>query len=458
MFQVLSRVMRKKRLKAFSLIEVLMVLSIFLIVTISFYRIFASGSNLIAESKRRLLATGLVTEKMERIRGLEYGSIGVVSGNPSGDIDPDEYVVSGGQQFHVLTYIVYVDDPDDGIQGSGDDTPNDYKRIQIDVKWKEELSSQNVTLISNIAPAGTEADIGGGTLSINIIDTNGSSISGASVNVYNDHVSPIVNQTIVSDANGSVSIPGSEPSDQNYEISVSKSGYESAGTLPPYPTTSYYPVNVHASVVEGMITNSVITIGQLSDLEIQFVDPYGDSIGNVDFDMNGGRLMGNETDGSPVYNYSDSLESDADGIITISNLSPGQYSFAITETGYVAWKSNSVLGNEPDEIILPQGQKPYVQDIILLDESVDSYFVRIIDAVTGGPIEAASVTLENTLLSYSETVSTDQYGYAFFPDDQLNVLVNGETYDVSVSATGYGDENSTVTINQLVQETISMSP
>jgi prepilin-type N-terminal cleavage/methylation domain-containing protein len=449
---------RKKRLKAFSLLEVLIVLGILGIVAVSFYRTFASASRLIAESKRRILATGVVTQKMEHIRGLDYSAIGTVSGNPSGDIVADEYVTSGGQRFHVMTYIVYVDDPDDGLLGSGDTTPNDYKRVQVDVSWGEEISSQEVSLISNIAPTGTEADIGGGTLSVNVIDSDGISVSGASVNIYNDEVSPIIDQTLSTDVNGSVSIPGADPSDQSYEISVSKSGYESASTLPPYPTTSYYPTDVHASVVEGMITNSVVTIGQLSDLEISFIDPYSDPVSNVDFDISGGRLMGNETDGTPVYNYSDSLESDSNGVSTISDLSPGQYTFVVTETGYTTWKSNSVVGNEADEIILPQGQSPYTQDIIILDDSLDSYFVKITDSVTGNPIEGASVTLENTVLLYNETVATDQHGYAFFPDDSLEVLVNGETYDVDVSALGYSDYDSTVTINQLTEETLNINP
>lgn len=449
---------RKKELKAFSLIEVLIVLFILSIVVVSFYRIFASATNLIAESKRRILATGIVTEKMEYIRGLQYSLIGTVSGNPTGNIVSDEYVISGNQKFHVRTYIVYVDDPDDGTQGSGDSTPNDYKRVQVEVLWGEEFSSQKVSLISNIAPTGTEADIGGGTLAVNIIDFEGVPVSGVSVNIFNDQVVPIVNQTLSTDANGNISIPGSEPSDQNYKISVSKSGYESAGTFAPYPVTSYYPVDVHASVVEGMITNSVITIGQLSDLEINFIDPYNSSVSNVDFDIEGGRLMGTMPDTTPVYNFSDSLESDSGGVETVSDLSPGQYSFMITETGYTLWKNDSMVGNESDEIILPQGQSPYSQDVIILDDSLDSYFVRVVDAVTGVPIEGASVTLENAILFYNETASTDQYGYAFFPGSSSDILVNGETYDVDISALGYSDYDSTVTIDQLTEETIDLNP
>ncbi|MFC1609148.1 prepilin-type N-terminal cleavage/methylation domain-containing protein [Patescibacteria group bacterium] len=446
-----------KTKKGFSLIEMLIVLGIFSLVIMSFYRIFSAGTQLIVDSKRKLAATNLAIERIEIIRSLDYSLIGTDGGVPDGDLVSDEYVEVGAYNFHVYTDIIYVDDSDDGTEAGGtDDEPNDYKNVNIRVYWGAETERDKVELSSNFSPDGTEAAITGGTLRLSVIDIDGMPVTGADVLIVNSATTPTVNISTQTDVVGAVLLPSAPVADQSYEISVSKTNYESANTLSPYPTTAYYPTDVHASVVEDMITESVIVVSGLSDLDMQFQDPYGTSIGEVDFDLEGGRVMGINTDTSILYNFSESLTSDVDGLESLSDISPGTYVVTLNEPGYTLWKNNSGTGNESNETILPQSVT-LAEDIILLDDSFDSYFVRVIDLATGNPIEGASVELSNDALVYSETILTDQYGYAFFPGDELVPLVNGETYDVDVSHIDYTDESSTVIVNALTEETINMS-
>jgi len=69
---------------AFTLIEALVVLFVFSLITLTFYSVFTLGGAYIIESKNRLRAVSLANEKMEIIRNLEYDDIGVVGGIPDG--------------------------------------------------------------------------------------------------------------------------------------------------------------------------------------------------------------------------------------------------------------------------------------------------------------------------------------------------------------------------------------
>ena len=73
------------------------------------------------------------------------------------------------------------------------------------------------------------------------------------------------------------------------------------------------------------------------------------------------------------------------------------------------------------------------------------------------PVSGASVRLTNTSVPYDATVTTDQYGIAYFPTS-LPALVNG-SYDVEVTASGFGTETKTVGVGSaLVTENIQMTP
>lgn len=447
------------RRKGFTLIEMLVVLFMFSLITVTFYRVFSAGTVLMIDAKKRIAAAHVANEKLEIVRSLDYGDIGVPSGNPSGVIDPDEYITSGVYQFHVETGVVYVDDPEDGLQGSGDTDGADYKRVSVEVSWGSEGDGQSIKSYSDFVPFGVEEEISGeGTLSIRIIDSYGAGIEGANVNIVNSDISDPINMNIETNANGYIIIPGAEASDQTYKLTASKYGYDTISTLAPYPTSTYYPTDVHASVVDSDISEAVISIGEHSNLQTQFWDAYGNNLPDINFDMEGGRNMGIETDSTIIYNYSDSLVSDGGGLKKIDDLSPGSYKITINESGYKLWCVDASTGNEPDEIILPPGEILHEKGIKLLNESVPSYFVQVLDADTGVPLHDASVTVTNSTEVFDETVSTDEYGYAFFPYSSSNIMTNGTTYDVSVTISGYDNKTTDTTINNLTESVINLTP
>lgn len=441
-----------------TIIEGLILLAIFSIATTAFYEGFILGTNHVLNAKKRLLAVGIATEQMEILRSLPYADAAVAGGNPNGSIDPDEYVVLSGGRFHLLTSISYVDDPDDGTAALGTDSrSNDYKLAVVRVFWGGETASEMVALRSNFIPSGLETDAGGGVLSVNVIDAGGNPISNASVRIQNGTVVPAVDTTLVTGGDGNASLVGAAASSQKYQITVTKAGYETVTTMPPYPTTAYYPSDVHMTAVNDAFTTSIIVSSPHSDLSLRFRDPLGNSVGDVNFDIEGGRIIGVTPAFDPVYGFSDSPISTAAGEQDMTDLATGSYRITLDEPGFSFWKVDYGSTNAVDQVVLDPGVA-LTAAVIVMDETADAFFVRIVDDSNGNPVEGAVVRLENTGLSYDVDETTDLHGYAYFPRDTADALTNGATYDITVTHADYDTETDSVTINALTTDTIQVSP
>ena len=444
--------------RGFTLIEMMVLLFIFSITTVTFYQAFAVGTEQILEAKNRRGAVALANQRMEQIRNIPYDDVGVVGGIPEGDLDGDELVTVNTRTYHVLTEARFVDDPDDGTLGGApnDTVPNDYKIVDITVRWGQETTRQSVQLVSRfVPPGGIEVAAGGGTLSINVLDADANPIKDASVALYNNAVSPTVNFTNTTNSIGNLIIPGAPVADESYKITVSKDDYETVETSPPYPITAYFPTYGHATVIEETLTTVTIIINRLANLTLQTKDPFGTIVPNLDFNLVGGRILGTETDGSKVYNVNQSLVTNGSGVVTQDQSSPGGYEVAITNANYILWKVSP--GDASDRAIfdlLPNESATF--DVIALDKSLDSIFISVSDAGTNVAIAGASVRLQNATSGFDVSLTTDEYGRAYFPNDLLMPLQNGETYDFTVSATGYSSLTDTVTVDGLVEENVNL--
>jgi hypothetical protein len=132
-------------------------------------------------------------------------------------------------------------------------------------------------------PPGIEQTAGGGVLSINILDSQGNGVSGASLHITNSTVSPAVNVTTTTDASGNVYLIGAKASVQGYHISFSKGGYFGSQTYAPYPTTSFIPTDVHASVVNSAVNQTTFIIDRSSTLRIMTEDSFGNAIPDIEY-------------------------------------------------------------------------------------------------------------------------------------------------------------------------------
>lgn len=451
------------RQRGFTIIEGMAFLFIFALVTSVFFQTFAYGTALIQQSKYRLGATALANQKMEIIRSLDYDNIGTTAGIPTGDLVENETINVNGTDFSVHTFVQYIDDSFDGTLGGSpnDLVPNDYKRVRVEVSWGGGTVSEQVSLTSNIAQQGVEQPAGGGILSINILDSEGDGVSNVSVHIVNNAVAPSVDVTTTTDATGNVFLIGAPASAQGYEVTFSRSGYYGSASYAPYPTTSFNPTDVHASVVDGVVNQATFVMDQDADMALATEDPFGNDLPDIDFRIDGGRQIGTVVGSSPiepVYSFGEDSATDGSGEKSYTGMSYGVYTWTLdaAETNY------TFVQLEPDSAISPNAIEVTPDSstgvkMVLADEAVSGVLITVRDTTDATPLAGASVRLTNTSLGYDTTVTTSQYGKAYFPDS-LPALVAG-TYDVEVSATGFTTETDSVTIGSSLELlTVDLSP
>lgn len=440
----------KKTISGTTIIEALTLLFIFSVITLTFYRVFTIGSTHIIDSKNRLGAVALLGEKMEIIRNLNYDQIGTDTGAVSGDIPEEEDVTANGRTYHVTTLVDYIQDSYDGVFPS-DVAFNDYKKVEVIVSWGSSVGSGEVSESSFFVPDGLEvADPNSGILVVNVISDQdgGVGVSGASVHIVNSETG--LDTTRTTDSDGNVFFMGDRVTNsiQKYQITVTKSGYETVATMNPYPTTSYNPTFVHASVVLGSVNVFSIIQNELADLTIETVDYLDQPVENIAFNLSGGKQLGTEvydaedpTPNGPIYDFDEDDSTDGNGEKQYLGISPGTYAFTLDSsvTDYEIIR-NSVAS----PFALPSD--PVMEyKIILADKDVASLLVRITNSTSGLPISGAQVRISNSGLGYDTTISSEYNGSAFFPTTSDPLLP--ETYDLEITADGYETNTSTVTIN-----------
>jgi len=446
-----------------SLIEALVLVFVFSVVSLSFYAVFSLGIRYSNDSKNRTVATAIATQRMELLRNLGYDDVATIGGIPPGNINPDEQVSVGNRSFHVLTDIYYYDDADDGTVGGSpnDSVPNDYKIGRVTVRWGEEGEKQRVQLISRFVPPGVENSAGGGTFSLNTIDFSGNPVGNVSVNLRNNHVIPNVNYNTQTDSGGNLLLQGvPADTDSNYQITLDKNNYETVRTYPFPPAGAFSPSIANFPVLEGVLNEKSMRIDLLANLEINSRDPFSEKISDASFDLLGGRRLDDGTAEPPVYTYDNSESTNTNGKFSVDNISAGEYNLAITdgsetEENYIFWKMEPGTDDNNNKFNLLPGAD-LKTDMILLDKELDSVFVRVNETETNSPVENASVHLENIDLNYNENITTDKYGYAYFPIDKDNPLINGESYNLTVTADGYDNETATVDVDKYTAKEITL--
>ncbi len=461
-----------KKLKAFSLtfpkcksgftlIEMLIFLFIFSLITVTFYYVWSLGTNQIIFVKNKLTAIALANEKMEIVKNLAFDDIAHTTGSPQGNLHQDEDVVRNGKTFHVLTQIRNIDDPFDGTLEDGTDSAFiDYKIVRITVSWDQQ---NNITLSSRFVPAGIEQPTAGlGVLVVNVSSDkkDGELISGSSVRIQNSEVG--FDETHTTDNLGRLLLVGIPESIKKYQITVSKSGYENVSTMPPYPDTTYDPTHEHASVVAGAVNTIDIYQNEFNHFALKSADYLGNAVSNISFHLKGGKKIGTDhTDSSIIiYNKDEDGKTGSDGSKNYGETSPGQYEFTLSETGYSIIGTNMIDSfSATDEnklffTIDPGATSEF--KVKLSPANVTALLLKVRDA-GNNPVQGATVHLTNSS-GYDQTITTEADGMAFFPNQENQSFVPG-TYDLSVTAVGFVDYSSQITVNgsQLKSELVSLA-
>jgi len=257
--------------RGFSLVEVVVGAALLLLVFSGIIAGFRSTLVLVGHARASSGAIGLATERIEYTRSIPYDTVGTVAGIPSGSIPQNETVALNGMSYERRTLIQYVDAPEDGMGAS--DTNGitaDYKRVKVEITWVVRGSPRSFVLVTNIVPKGMETVAGGGTLVVNVFDSQALPVQNAAVRIVNASTTSPIDVTSYTNAQGVVMFPGA-PAGGGYEISASRTGYSLDQTYDTTPSNPN-PNPAHIAVVVGNVSTVNLAIDSVSTRTIVTVE------------------------------------------------------------------------------------------------------------------------------------------------------------------------------------------
>jgi len=349
--------MSKVRLRAsgFTIVELVIGLTVFAVVAISFLTMFVALVNSAVVAKQKAVASSLATNQMEYLKSLPYDSLAVAGGaiystNP---LPASTTQKVNGTTYTITTQINYVDDAYDGCASyptqalkqqycrnypppSGapatDTNPADYKSVHVSVAGAagKSLADVDTTVSSKVSETASTT----GAMFVKTVDDAGNPVSGATITVTNSTTNPHVNASDNTDSNGIAIFYGLPPDTRGYDytIAASKSDYSSLTTIK--PNGSLQPTYPSQNILTQQSSYVTLTLRPqgANSLVIETVNTSGTAIANAKIYVKGGYKKYTSTSDTSYYfdNMSPSDTrpiTDASGLAAITNLVPGTYVF-----------------------------------------------------------------------------------------------------------------------------------
>lgn len=385
--------------KGFSLVELLVGVAVFSVLSISVYNSYISIYNVVYTSRARLNAVDLANEQFEIVRNLPYSQVGIYGSIPSGVLVHSQTLSRGGSSFDVTTTVRNVDDPFDGTLGGtpNDLSPADFKLVEIEVNCPTCKNYRPVILTTRVAPKNLETASTNGALFIKVFDANGNPVPDANVHIVNSQVSPTITIDDVTNSSGMLQVVDAPPGVNAYDITVSKSGYSTDSTVVT-SVSNPHPVKPPATVALQQVTQISFTIDRLSTFNVSSVNQTCSYVGNIDFNLRGSKLIGTSPD---VLKYTSDKTTSGGGLLTISNMEWDSYIYTLTDTAYdlIGWNPISPIN------LLPNSTQNI--QLVVAPKNPRTLVVTVTDSATNLPLSDVSVTLSKSGFT-SVTNSTGQ--------------------------------------------------
>ncbi len=434
-----------------TLIEIVVGIAIIGIVAISMYMALFNVTKLMGNAKQKIGAVALANEQMEIIRNLEYDQVGTQGWVPSGPIVQTQTVSRNDFTYSIDTTIEYVDDSFDGV-GVADSVETDYKQAQITVSWTLGGDTREVIFISKFIPEGLETNIGGGTLSVNIIDAAVQPIEGVMVKIDSVTDTPAIHGSANTAADGNMRLPGLPQ--QEYRITVTKGDYATVQTYPAPPSSSFNPVNSNLFVADGGVVIKTLTMNKSADLLLKAKNiADDDGIDNINIEISGGPVIGTTPE---TLTIEEDKTTDSSGEVDLDDINPGDYNIVNLATlGDATYEYIGVDNVFPLHLNSDDDKEV---NFIFAKKNVDSLLIVVKNNVTNELIEGAQVKVSNSS-GFEQTINTSVDGRVYFPaKEDPPVVMSAEEYDIEVNATGFTDFSGTKDISNLVKYDVLMIP
>lgn len=388
--------------KGFTLIEILVSVAILATVLAGVYAVIIYVFKLSYISRVRILETQIANEYIEIIRNLAYENVGTVGGVPSGNWPATTTTLRNGITFSVNTTIRNADDPYDGtIGGSPNDaSPADYKIVEVGVTCVSCTGGQIAPqfLTARVAPKGLESASQNGALFIKVFDASGISVSGATVHITNNKVTPNIDITDTTNGNGDLQIIDTATSTEGYNITVTKNGYTSDYTVAASESNPN-PVKPPATVTTQMVTNISFSIDKVSAVNLSTINAQCAAISGITFNVSGSKIIGTNPS---IFKYSQNVTTNGSGEYALNNLEWDTYAFNMFNGSY------DVGGTIPTLPLFLFPDTTQNLAVILKPHTSNSLLVTVKDSGTKLPLSGVTITL--TRNGNSETLVTGR-GY-----------------------------------------------
>lgn len=372
------------RQSGISLIEVLVCVAIFAILSVSVYGLFTSIIKGIVYYREKTTVSFLAEQYLEIVRNMPYSKVGTIQGNPHGplaDLPDPINTTTNGNNYQIYYTVSYVDDPADGtILANTDSAPNDYKQVKLYIK-NENTGIIN-SFLTNVSPRGLEGMASGGALYLNIFDAVGQPVSGALIRITNNSVLPKIDLTRLSDANGNWMEVGLPDSANSYHIVVSKNGYSTDQTYP-ILAQNPNPIKSDATISSGQVTNVSFSIDHLSNLAFNTLNQKCLPVSGVGMQVHGSKLIGTPN----IFKFDKTYTSNSNGQILLNNIEWDTYTPELTSSSYMIYGSSPI--GQPN--ILPDADQEF--NLILGPKTQNSLLVIVKDVLTSNPVKEAQVSL-----------------------------------------------------------------
>jgi Tfp pilus assembly protein PilE len=438
----------KKNQRGFTLIETLVGSFLFIIIALMADKAFTVLESAVEFSRARVAATELANEQFEIIRNLSYGNVGVQNSIPAGSLQRTQNLTKDGWNFTVTTTVRNIDDPFDGTINSNppDLSPADYKLAQLDITCDNCKAFSPLKFVTEVAPHDLGTASTNGALFVQVFDSNGLPVQGASVTITNNQTNPTTLIQDSTDNNGWLKIIDAPPGTNAYNIVTTKTGYSQDQTYPIGGAAGNNPVKPDSTVVQQQVTQISLSIDLLSTLNVTTEDATCTALPNIAFSLTGTKLIGTPS----ILKYPlHSFNTDSSGSTSISPLEWDTYSVALTSAGYDLAGTNLL-----PSFNLAAGTTQNLS-LVAVPHIANAVLIAVKDqngaAVNGATVTIAGGSINNTAVTGSGNCGAP--GEVFW-----NGLPSG-TYNITVSQTGYQNFSGTVNASTpWSEDTITLTP
>ena len=263
--------------KGFTLIDVLVGVSLMLIVFLGIFGAYQLGLMVVGQSKTRIDATALANQWVEMIRNLPYESVGTkgaVLPQAEGVLETATTTIRNNIKYTINLQIKYIVDEADGLASPEDECYLDYKRAEVKVSWSGRFGGE-VKLVTDVAPKNEIEETNtclaqpGGILSVSVFDAYGEMVDSPLIEIFNPETEEKI--TSYSPSTGQYDFPLAT---STYKVVVSKTGYSIERT---YGTEEIaIPEKPHPIVLEGQVTEISFSIDEVSSFSVNTLSPWGE--------------------------------------------------------------------------------------------------------------------------------------------------------------------------------------